>query len=97
MRLVSGQPAPKAQRQAPFGGDITQIGIGAVSYVPLIDFAAFAPGRIDLVMVAPPSVGVTSPLRMLGSHPGKSTPKRHTSGNQPSTEVFKQYRGWCPA
>src|SRR6516225_9987449 len=62
LRLVSGQSTPQAQRQVSPGGDIAQIGIGAVPNVPLVDFAAFAPGWIDLVTVAPPSVGVTSPL-----------------------------------
>src|SRR5215467_12328274 len=64
LRLASGQPTPQAQRQASFGGDITQMSIGAVPQVLLIDFAAFAPGWIDLVTVAPPGVGVTGPLRM---------------------------------
>ena len=81
LRLASGQPTPQAQRQVSPSGNIAQIGIGAVPYIPLIDFAAFAPGWVDLVTVAPPGVGVTGPLRMLGSHPGKSAPNRHTSSN----------------
>src|SRR5215471_5623443 len=64
LRLASAQPTPQAQRQVSPSGDIAQVGIGAVPYIPLVDFAAFAPGWIDLVTVAPPSVGVTSPLRM---------------------------------
>src|SRR5215472_9147510 len=64
LRLASGQPPPQAQRQVSPSGNIAQIGIGAVPYIPLIDFAAFAPGWVDLVTVAPPGVGVTSPLRM---------------------------------
>src|SRR6516162_8040259 len=64
LRRASGQPTPQAQRHVSPSGDIAQIGIGAVPYIPLIHFAAFAPGWVDLVTVAPPSVGVTSPLRM---------------------------------
>src|SRR6516225_11263732 len=64
LRLASGQPTPQAQRQISPNGDIAQIRIGAVPYIPLIDFAAFAPGWVDLVTVAPPGIGVTGPLRM---------------------------------
>src|SRR6516225_12459220 len=64
LRRASGQPTPQAQRQVSPSGDIAQIGIGAVPQVLLIDFAAFAPGWVDLVTVAPPGVRVTGPLRM---------------------------------
>src|SRR5215831_13140609 len=64
LRHASGQPTPQAQRHVSPSGDIAQIGIGAVPYIPLVDFAAFAPGWVDLVTVAPPGVGVTGPLRM---------------------------------
>src|SRR5262249_44358937 len=64
LRLASAQPTPQAQRQVSPSGDVPQIGIGAVPYIPLIDFAAFAPSWVDLVTIAPPSVSVTRPLRM---------------------------------
>src|SRR5262249_38004607 len=64
LRLASAQPTPQAQRQASLGGDVAQMSIGAVPQVLLIDFAALASYRVDRVTIAPPRVGVTSPLRM---------------------------------
>src|SRR5262249_59095352 len=61
---LSGQSTPQAQRQVSPSGNIAQIGIGTVPYIPLLDFPAFAPGWVDLVTVAPPGVGVTGLLRM---------------------------------
>ena len=64
LRLASAQPTPQAQRQASPGGDVAQMSIGAVPQVLLIDFAALASYGVDRVTIAPPRVGVTSPLRM---------------------------------
>jgi hypothetical protein len=67
-----------------------QIGKGAVKHFLLVRVAAFKLNGLNGVEVAPPGVGIASPLRMQCPHPGEAAPQWYTRSDKAAAKTVEQ-------
>ena len=95
--LGSGETPAQVQPRISFCGGgfrlAPQIGKGTVKHFLLVRVAAFKLNGLNGVEVAPPSVGVASPLRMQCPHPGEAAPQWYTRSDKAPAETVEQLSG----